>query len=253
MRHETHFNFGGRWSYEMGVVKANLGGGLFEDQIVSNKSITEERIEGREKPYFYRVDRDPLSFSLPIFFESDLSADKLRGIMRWLDRDTYQPFYMIDEPERLWYAMVIDSADIIHNGAMAGYMELTLRTDDTRTLTPYMLTKTYQIRSGTKGTVIEFENNGDFDCEPIVHIEKIGKGNLTIKNLSKDEKDFSFVDLQDKEKIYVDCEHKEIETDGLIHRYNYFSGGYLKIPRGINQLEIKGDCNIAFEAEFKTY
>lgn len=253
MRHGLHFNFDGKWSYDMGIVKVNIGGGLFEDQIISSKRIIEEKIEGRAAPYFYGVERDSLSFSLPIYFDNNLSVDKIREILRWLDTDDYKPFYMEDHPERIWYVMVIDDVKIIHNGIKSGYMELNLRTDNPYTLTPYIISEVYRFRNNSEGTIIEFVNKGDFECKPNVHIHKIGDGDLIIRNLSNQTGDFAFTNLNDQEHIIVDCENKEIETDGLTHRYNDFSNNYLSFVRGINRLKVIGDCDLRFETEFKIY
>lgn len=253
MRHELHFNFDGRWSYDMGVVKVNIGGGLLEDQIISSKTILEEKIEGRKKPYFYGVQREPLSFPLPIFFDNNLSNEKIREILRWLDCDDYRPFYMIDSPERVVYAMVVDDVNAIHNGIKSGYMELTMRTDSPYVLTPYTKSRRYRFMDNTEGRIVEFENNGDFNCKPIVYILKHGDGDIKIQNLSNYTGDFVFTDLNDNEEIMVDCEHKEIESSLDIYRYDNFSKKYLEFVRGINRLKVIGDCELWFETAFEMY
>ncbi|WP_337020178.1 phage tail domain-containing protein [Oceanobacillus massiliensis] len=253
MRQEIHFNFNGQWSYDMGIIKASVQDGLFEDLLVASKSIVEEKIDGRDKPYFYGVEREPLSFPLPIYFKDDLTVDKVREILRWLDTDTYSPFYMIDKPERIWYAMVIDDVSAIHNGIKEGYMELTMRTSDVRTYTPFTMSELHTFGNNTGGEIIEFENNGDFDCEPIVHIKKFGNGNITIQNLSKYTGDFTFSNLNDQEQLIVDCGNKDIESDSLILRYDDFSDNYLTFVRGVNRLKVIGNCEIRFETQFKTF
>lgn len=253
MRHETHFNFDGQWSYDKGIIKANTSGGLFDDQIVSSKSIIEEKIEGRKRPYFYGVERDPLSLPLPIYFDDNLSADKIREILRWLDHDDYRPFYMIDQPERIVYAMVINDVNSIHNGIKSGYMELELRTDSPHVLSPFTWSENYSFINNANGQIIEFENSGDFECKPIVRIVKRGLGDVTIQNLSNDTGEFKFTGINDMEELHIDCENREIETSLSGYRYDNFSGNYLSFVRGINRLKVIGDCDVRFKTEFEIY
>lgn len=253
MRHETHFNFDGEWSYDKGIIKASVNGGLFEDQVIASKSIKEEKIEGRKRPYFYGVERDTLTFPLPIYFDENLSSEKIREILRWLDKDTYRPFYMIDSPWRVVYAMINESVDSIHNGIKSGYMELQMKTDSPHILTPFTLSEFYSFQENTNGRFIEFENSGDFNCKPIVHIVKRGDGDIKIQNFSNGTGDFTFTQLDDQERIVVDCENKEIETDASVYRYENFSKNYLLFSRGINRLKVIGDCDIWFETEFEIY
>ncbi|AIF43437.1 phage tail domain-containing protein [Virgibacillus sp. SK37] len=253
MRHETHFNFDGKWSYDMGVSKVNIGGGLFEDLIVSSKQIMEEKIEGRDRPYFYGVDKEPLSFPLPIYFDDNLSNEKIREILRWLNHDDYRPFYMIDDHNRRWYVMITDNATAIHNGIKSGYMELNLRTDSPTTLTPFTKSKLYRFENNVNGELINFENRGDFKCKPIVHILKRGKGDISIKNMSNNTGEFKITGLDDQEQVTVDCEYQEINSSANKFRYDSFSKKYLSFVRGVNRLKIVGDCDIWFETEFKVY
>lgn len=253
MRHGTDFNLDGIWASDMGIIKVNIGGGLIEDLLVSSKTIIEEKIEGRDSPYFYGVERQPLSFPLPIYFDKNLSVDKVREILRWLDHDTYKPFYMKDNPERVWYVMIVDDIKTIHNGIKSGYIELNLRTDSPHTQTPYVMSGMFSFRDNANGKEIEFENIGDFEIKPNVYIAKVGNGDITIKNFSSESGEFKFTNLEDGETLFIDCENKYIESSKGKYRYDDFSNKYLSFVCGLNFLQVIGDCDIRFETEFKVY
>lgn len=252
MRHSMNFNFDGISSRDMGISKINRSGSLFDDQLVSEKIIIEEKIEGRDSPYFYGVEYSPISFPLSIYFDENLSNEKTREVLRWLNQDTYKPFYMEDAPERIWYVMIINDISSIHNGIRSGYMELELRTDSSRTKTPYVLSDVYRLRGNANGTIIDLINKGDFDCYPHIHIKKSGDGNLAISNLSNDSGEMTIKNLKDEEEVYIDCENKEIESTET-HRYDDLEGKYLILRRGFNRIKIVGNCNIQFETEFSVY
>lgn len=253
MRHGIHFNFDGKWSYDMGVYKANIQGGLFEDAIISDKTILEERVEGRNTPYFYGVDYSPTSMTFSIMFEDNLTTTKKREVLRWLNQDSYKPLYMKDDSERIWNVMVTNDANVIHNGLRSGYIELNFQANHPHTLMPKKSSKVHIIRQNKGSKTIEFENKGDFDCLPEVHITKYGSGDLQIRNLTNDTGIFGFKGLIEGEKLVVDCAHKTIETNEIRHRYGDFTNNYLIMKRGVNILNVTGDCDLQFKAVFQTY
>lgn len=252
MRESIHFNFDGKWSYEMGIIQAGVNSGLYEDPILSSKNIIEERIEGRERPYFFGVDREPLTLNISITFQENLTDEKMREIMRWLDKDEYKPLRMYEHPEKLWYVMIVNDVRSIHNGINSGYIELELRASHSTALSPLAVSETYRIRSNVWKD-ITFENNGDFDCYPIVHINKYGNGNIEIENLTNNTGVFKFEQLEDGELLTIFCETKEIESSTGKFRYDNFSKNHLVFRRGINRLRVRGNFNLTFETEFKIY
>ncbi|MFB0831567.1 hypothetical protein ACEU2D_18430 [Brevibacillus laterosporus] len=98
-----------------------------------------------------------------------------------------------------------------------------------------------------------FLNNGDIRCKPEIWIEKIGDGDFSIINKSNGNLEFSFKDIKDREKLYIDCEREYIETDiHNVYRYDNFNNQYLELIRGRNILEFKGSFKVRFRYEFKT-
>lgn len=253
MRHGLHFTYNGISSVDMGVIKATLNSGLSEDVLISGKQILEEKIEGRDKPYFYGVEYDTLSFSVIIFFEDNMTEEHMRSVLRWLNQDSYKPFFSNDEPHRVMYVMPVN--DIVSSKAtlQQGYLEIEFRADDVNTFSPIEKTQEYSFTSNTGGQNITVNNKGDFNCYPIVHIEKIGNGNVTIRNNTNNIGDFSFTGLQDKEKLEIDCEGKIIDTTYNRPRYDDFNNNFLELKPGNNTLRVTGDLKLQLEMEYRTY
>jgi len=98
-----------------------------------------------------------------------------------------------------------------------------------------------------------FVNHGDLPCKPEIWIEKIGNGDLSIINRSNHNQEFTFVNILDKEVLYIDCEREHIETDvNMRYRYDNFNNQYLELVTGNNVLEFKGQFKVMFRYQFKT-
>ncbi|RNB52673.1 hypothetical protein EDM57_21030 [Brevibacillus gelatini] len=98
-----------------------------------------------------------------------------------------------------------------------------------------------------------FVNYGDVPCKPEIWIEKIGNGDLSIINKSNNNQEFKFVDILDKELLYIDCEREHIETDiNMKYRYDNFNNEYLELVTGNNLLEFVGHFKVMFRYQFKT-
>lgn len=107
--------------------------------------------------------------------------------------------------------------------------------------------------SGDFSPVIEFYNDGDVVLKPELWIEKIGLGDAKIINITNNSQEFSFTGLIDGETVYVHCEREQIETSlEQTYRYGDFNDNYLELLRGVNVLQIVGDCKVNFRYRFKT-
>jgi Phage tail protein len=98
-----------------------------------------------------------------------------------------------------------------------------------------------------------FVNNGDMPCRPEIWIEKIGNGDFSIINRTNNNQEFKFVNILDRELLYIDCEREHIETDiNMKYRYDNFNNQYLELVTGNNVLEFKGKFKVMFRYQFKT-
>jgi phage-related protein len=71
-------------SFTPSIINATLNRDMYEFSPLGSKSIIEEKIQGRDEPYFYDVDYEPLSFSMTIAFEDFATQEQVRDIISWL-------------------------------------------------------------------------------------------------------------------------------------------------------------------------
>ncbi len=104
---------------------------------------------------------------------------------------------------------------------------------------------------------IELTNLGDETICPCVEFYKIGKGDISVRNLTDEGKELKFTnidpDVDLNETISVDCENEIIITDKQpeIYRYKDHNGTFLNLIYGINKLQITGNLNLFFRYNFK--
>lgn len=149
IRDALYFSYAGQKSVDFGIINVSLGSGMMEEEFVPSRSIVEEKIKGRDQPYFIRTEVEPLQFSISFAFEESWDTDKIREVARWLTQhDYYQELYFTTEdginPERIFYALVVDDATLVHNGLKQGYITLTFRCDSPYAYSPVMTTRKYE-------------------------------------------------------------------------------------------------------------
>lgn len=251
MREYIDIVYDGRKSSDFGGIQVSDDGGLFSEQFVAKKTILEEKIRGRDEPYFFGVEREPLSFPLSFYFEDNLSDEKKREIARWIDQDYYKPLYAVDNPGRIYYAMCVDDSQHIHNGIQMGVVQLNFRTNSPYAYSP-VYENTYDFsENSTNGTDWIFRNDGDIECKPIIEFKLLEAGNFSIINLSKGGEEFKFTGLAKNEKVTVNCYNETISSDTLQPRYDNFNDNYLSFVTGDNHLKAYGKAIVTLKYQFK--
>lgn len=239
-------------SVDMGVIQVNLDSDLFRETFIAPKRINEISIRGREKPYFLGVERETISFPLTLVFKDGFNEDKIRAVANWLDQDFYKPFYFLDNPNKILYAMVTENSEFIHNGISDGYITLNFKCNSPYAYSP-LINQLYDFTNNTSnGTSIKIINNGDLECKPIIVIESLtNNNNITIVN-NTNNIIFSFTNLNQGEIVVVDNEAETIESSlSYVWRYDNFNGNFLKLALGINTLTVYGVCKLTFKYQFK--
>lgn len=246
-----YFNFAGRWSSDFNIIHISLNDGMFEETFVANRELSEQRIRGRNKPYFNEITEDPLEFELAFAFKDTYDEDLIREVINWLYQDYYKPLYFYEEQSKIYYCTPISDSQIVHNGLKEGYVKIKMRCDSSRVYSPTYLTNEFEVK-GSKNRIITLENRGDFDIKPEISIKKVGNGNLKIENNLTHGQYFQINNLLDSEDLYINCEREVVETDvpGMF-RYNDVLGEYPTLLYGINNLEIQGDCVIQFRYNYE--
>jgi phage-related protein len=112
-----------------------------EEPFVSSTEILEETVRGRDRPYFQGIKKNPLKFSVNFAFMDTFDNDKINEITRWLTgQEYYQELYFTNElgvnPEKIYYALVVEDSNLVHNCLRQGYITLTFRCDSPNAYSP---------------------------------------------------------------------------------------------------------------------
>lgn len=173
-----HFCYDGVYSTDMGLLNCKIGGGMFEETFLPSKKINETTIIGRDKPYFQSIALEPLEFELTFAFEHYYDERRLREVARWLFQPYYKPFYVVDNPNRVFYCMPVDDSTLVHNGFRQGYITIKMRCDSPYSYTPKSLKENMRFGS-TKLTKTGSENTFSVGMGTMSNVE-IVNGKMTV-------------------------------------------------------------------------
>lgn len=235
-------------SKTLSIANVNFETGLLEEPFLAEREFIETQIRGRDRPYFIEVRKKPISINLNFAFTEPWNKTKLRNVLVWLNQDTYKELYFSANTNRRFFAMYIDAPKLLHNALSEGYVQIKMRTNCSHAFGPEVVSDIYDYSDNDEyENEIIFNNTGDLILKPEIQIEKIGEGDVSIINEADDDREFKFIDLEDKEIIYVDNYNEYIKTNiPNTYRYDNFNNNYLKLLVGENNLVIYGDCKIQF-------
>lgn len=144
IRESLYFSYDGKKSIDYGIINVNISTGMQEEPFAYSRSIMEDKIRGRSKPYFKGIKKEPLSFTVNFAFEDTWDEEKIKEIKRWLtEQDYYKPLYFSEDVERIYYALVVDDPVLIHNCLKQGYVTLTFRCNDAYAYSPVYTSREY--------------------------------------------------------------------------------------------------------------
>lgn len=175
MKQSIHFMYDGISSKDMGVFIAWKDDGLFEDNFLPNRKIVEKKIANREKPYFQRVEHEPLSFSLSFAIEDWEHRETLRKLARWFFQPYYKPLVFDSNPNRVFYAIFEGDSQLFHNGLKEGYIELNIRCDSPYSYTFEQTKEKIEMSDSNVGVTINL-NNSNFNDGEMINTEANSNG-----------------------------------------------------------------------------
>ncbi|PKR82602.1 distal tail protein Dit [Heyndrickxia camelliae] len=250
IRESLYFSFAERKSTDFGIYNVSISEGLFQENFISNRTIQEVKIRGNDKPYFFEVTKEPISFQLSFSFLDTWDDNKLREVARWLNVGFYQPLFFSEDIDRVYYCMPIESTNLIHNGLKQGYLTLTMRCDSPFAYGHDIVTQWYDC--STSSQIIEIDNLGDLDILPEIDIVKVGDGNVSITNLSRANSQTRLTGLKNGEEIYLNGDNQLIETNlPNTYRFENFNDYYLPFYYGKNRIQISSGCKVRFQYKYK--
>lgn len=248
------FHYDGESSKDFGVISVQIGNGMYEDELVSGRSVNAVKFRNQEKVHLQNIEEGVREFPLVLAFEKKFTDLQLSKLVKWLFKDYYSPFYFDAEPNRIVYAMPNGDSSITHNGLKQGYITITMTTNSSKV---YSDTKVSEklIVSGATTKRLVINNTGHEDILPEISILKNGAGKITIVNLNdNDGAIFELKNLINGESIYLDSEKEIVETDAMgVYHYEDTLGEYPQLVTGENKWEVTGDCEIQvrYKEKFK--
>ena len=187
------FYYNGLCSEEFGVWNVSDSDDFITETLISQRSIVEIESNERDESYYQRIKHSPLSFKMRLMFKENLTEKGVRDVCNWLNQEDYKPLYFEGVEHKIYYCMPVESIEIIHNGLIQGYIELTMRCKTYYAETPTYQTYIYDCsKNDTNDKEIVLENKGDLDCTPDIWIKKIGDGGVSIINTSNGGKTLEF-------------------------------------------------------------
>jgi hypothetical protein len=81
----TKFYFDNQWSDDQSlppIKNVTMEASLYSFNVIGEKSIIEDQIQGRDEPYLYNVDHQPLEFTINIAFENYETIDEVSKVIR---------------------------------------------------------------------------------------------------------------------------------------------------------------------------
>ena len=183
IKDSLHFEYADETSEEHGLINVNIEQGMISEPFVSEIELIEEIVRGTDKPYFKKTRKRPLVFSVSFAFEEAWNNEKIREVARWLTQhEIYQPLrfytdYTDIDDARIFFALVVENSEIVHNCLKEGYVTLTMRCDSPWSYLPTVVVED----TGNKS--ITLSNDGDLKLLPKIQITKTtSTGSLSIVN-----------------------------------------------------------------------
>lgn len=253
IKEKLFFNYDGIWSKDFGLLHCTLDSGMFEEALTASRSPVETRVKGKDKSHFSGFEYSPLAFDMTIAFEHGFTDDKLQKVIHWLIKDYYKPLFFEGKEDKLYYCMVTDQPQIVHTGTGEGYITLTMHCNSPFIYSPVIVSAMVDLSTSGVGT-IEIFNEGTGYLFPEISIEKVGNGNVLIRNVNNGGEEFRINGLTNGEDLYINTEKEIIRTDleNLgVYRYNNTVGEFTRLSEGKNLIQIEGTCRIQFRYQMK--
>ena len=244
MKHFMGFTYDGMSSKAMGVTQVSTSGGLFEDDLMSSRTIETEKGKMSDITMLKRVIREPITFQMTLYLEDGMDQSAIDRITYWLDTDEYRQFYFDERDDRIVYALPQNEIKLSHDG-INGYFNVTMVANS-----PYWHTPVVAMEYESPGEYMLI-NNGVSVIKPIIEIH--ATTNITaeqpfkIKNLRTNQ-EVIFKEIASGEVVTIDCEWENVESSlPNIYRYDAWNEEYVILPTGQNILQISSGAYVVIK------
>jgi predicted phage tail component-like protein len=237
----------------------NESNDMYAVQIIGDRSLREEKIPGRQAPYFYGLEDSPLTVSITVALDQPKTISELRSFFRWLyNQNEYKKLVFDTDPNKIYYALFIGQPQFIYidrsigadinenNRKLIGYITLQARCNAGTAFSPAIqIIKVNPVYT----TLFDLNNNGDNIVFPSLTI-KMGNTTiaspdnylkLKIENLTNGSY-IEFLTVYRNEEITVDMSTRIINTkDGIVSQniYESWTRSYLSLESGSNNIRVE--------------
>lgn len=245
-----NFTYGNQSSMAFGVTKINLNDSVLQEEtILPGRTIKAEMRRFSETMDLYSIEfEEPLSFEMELLLDDSFDRNSLRGIVRWLKRNTYLPLIFDTMPDTVFYAIMSSDFVIHHNLRNQGYLRVAVSCNAPYGFTLVQSSPIY-INSGT--TDVALSANTDFDTLLVkTLIKKVGDGDLLIKNMSN-QTEFNLVGLLNGDQIILDSYNhimsaSDINDNEIIINDKKINHSWVTFWTDNNSIRLTGDAEIQF-------
>ena len=147
---------------------------MYEFNVIGEKSIVEDKIQGRDEPYLYNVDLEPLEFTINIAFENYETIEEVTKVIKWLYNPRTYKELKFENMSTTFFAIFIGSPQYYYVGRQdvgfktyIGYITCKVRTN-----APY----------GYTSVLNSTNNTGDLETYPSFTATRSTAGTSKITN-----------------------------------------------------------------------
>lgn len=243
MKHYESFTYNNLGSVEMGVTQVSVSGGLYEDDLLTGRSVEIENTKARNIGFLKNVTKENVQLTLTLFLENGVDEDKLNKIRSWLEVDYFKPFFFDENPNKIAFLMLNGTPKINHDG-INGYITIDMISHSPYWYSPYVVDEM------SAAQISMIRNNGIYEVNPVIEVwatENIVSTPAKIIN-RRDNSFFEIYKMQKGETLRIDCENKYIKSDlPNVYRWSDCNERYLSLLVGDNQIEVQGDIEVTMK------
>jgi len=212
----------------------------------SGMEISDQKIYRRATPYFYGATPSPvLKFDMSAFSKEEIDADFFRLIQKvFFSSKKYKKLQIVQEDmAEVYFDCILNDPKIIRVGNLLRGISFTVQCSSPFAW-KFPKTTTYSYTQPTINETIVFNNSSDDNGsylypKNVITMNSFG-GNISITNLSDNNRVFSFTGLSSGEIITIDNSLQIISSSTGLKRLGNFNKKFLRMIPGVNTLRIQG-------------
>ena len=173
----------------------------------------------------------------------------LENICNWFWQREFKPFISFDNIEEIYY-LKARKITKKYDKSKRGILEIEFQ--------PYT---NYAYRNFQKSITVKDTreiklnnvSNVDEEYAPVIDIECLKEGDITIKNasISDNEEDIlTITGLELNEKITIDNLYYTVLNDNGENRFNIVNRKWIRLRRGVNILKFTGNCKVSIKCKY---